>query len=361
MGAEATASSDFELGDGDPSIDAVPAADTGEVRQASSSLIYGEFFGLSQSPFDLTPNSKFLFLTPRLREALSNLRYGLATSKGLTVLIGDAGTGKTTLIRAAAAELDNPHSRYVLISNPTLNHSEFYEMLAAEFGFSQRAASSKAAFLAELQADVKKRFAKGGLTGLIVDEAQSMPHALLEEIRLLGNIETMSSKLLNIVLCGQPELAQRLNEPELRQLKQRVALRCELKPLTLEEALAYVSGRIRIAGGSPAEIFTAQAVKTIHAAARGIPRSINVLCDNALISGLAAQVKPITMDLVNEVCRDFDLRAAESEPAAGAARPGPSEAQLPQAAAAHPVVKTEGRELFQSMQPRPRPRFLFFG
>ena len=168
---------------------------------------------MEDAPFDLTPNPRFLFLSPRQREALSNLRYALATSKGFTLILGEAGTGKTTLVRTALAEIGDTPAKYVLVNNPTLGREEFYEFLAREFGLSAEARVSKTRFLCELQRDVEARFAAGGLTGLIVDEAQSMPHELLEEIRLLGNIETSTAKLLNIVLCGQPELADRLNEP----------------------------------------------------------------------------------------------------------------------------------------------------
>ena len=285
--------------------------------------LYGPFYGLNEPPFDLTPNPRFLFLSTRQREALSNLRYGLATSKGFTLILGEAGTGKTTLVRTALAELGNTPSRYILVSNPTLGRGEFYELLAHEFGLSPEAHHSKTRFLAELQNEVEARFAAGGLTGLIVDEAQSMPHELLEEIRLLGNIETSTTKLLNIVLSGQPELAGRLNDASLRQLKQRVALRCELKPLSVDETAAYISGRLRIAGGSPGEIFTRESVIAIHHASAGIPRTVNVLCDNALIGGFAAQAKPISVDIVEDVCRDFDLGSGT----------GPEEIPQPPAAA----------------------------
>jgi type II secretory pathway predicted ATPase ExeA len=337
-----------------------PAAPEPEAQtDGAKPLIYAEFFGFREAPFNLTPDARFLFLTPPAKEALSNLRYGLATGKGLTVMLGDAGTGKTTLVRAAVGELGNSSSRYVLLSNPTLCRNEFYEFLSEAFGFTSQAARSKTRFLAELQADVRARSAKGGITGLIVDEAQSMPYELLEEIRLLGNIETPSSKLLNIVLSGQPELADRLNEPGLRQLKQRVALRCTLKPLTLDEAMAYVAGRIRIAGGQPAQVFTADAVSAIHAASRGIPRSVNVLCDNALISGFAAQIRPISSKVVAEVCRDFDLHG-EAEPKGDPSghRPAPA-AVKPAPKPVAPTPSTD-REMFRSVA-KPRSKFSFFG
>jgi type II secretory pathway predicted ATPase ExeA len=265
-------------------------------------------------PFSLTADERFLFLTSRHREALSNLRYGLSTPRGLTLLIGDAGMGKTTLVRAAISSGDS-RDRYVLISNPTLTRAEFYDHLVRDFGLSDEASSSKTTFLSELQANIEQRSAAGGLTGLIIDEAQSVPYELLEEIRLLGNIETPSEKLLNIVLAGQPELADRLNESSLRQLKQRITLRCELTSLNLNETCSYIAGRIRIAGGAPEDVFSREAVIAIHHAAAGNPRTVNVICDNALLNGFAEQKKPIPSRLVEDVCRDFDLHASQSSPA----------------------------------------------
>ena len=327
--------------------------------------LYGPFFGLLEAPFDLTPNPRFLFLTPQQREALSNLRYALATSKGFTLILGEAGTGKTTLVRTALAGIRDTPSRYVLVNNPTLGRQEFYEFLAREFKLSAQAATSKARFLADLQQDVEARFAIGGLTGLIVDEAQSMPHELLEEIRLLGNIETATAKLLNIVLCGQPELADRLNDTSLRQLKQRVSLRCELQPLSLGETASYISGRLRIAGGSPREIFTRDAVVAIYEGSSGIPRTVNVICDNALIGGFAAQLKPVPVEIVGDVCQDFDLgarrspvpatRATAAAPEANLTRPVPV---LPATDGAQPA--SAERPMFQSLTPPPKRRFHFF-
>lgn len=269
--------------------------------------MYGAFYGLRERPFDLTPNPRFLFMAPRQREALSSLRYGLSTPRGFMLLVGEAGTGKTTLVQAALADLRDPNSRFVLMSNPTLGRAEFYEFLARGFGLSDAAMTSKTRFLSEFQHDLQERSSAGGLTGLIVDEAQSLPYELLEELRLLGNIETTTAKLLNIVLAGQPELADRLNEPSLRQLKQRVTLRCELTAFDLEGTAAYIAGRLRIAGGAPSEVFTKESVAAIYHASGGLPRTINVLCDNAMIGGFAAQVKPIPVRMVEDVCREFDL------------------------------------------------------
>jgi general secretion pathway protein A len=247
------------------------------------------------------------------------LRYGLSAPRGLTTLLGDAGTGKTTVLRAALSEEKRPENRNVLLTNPTLTRQEFYEFIARGFGLDEECATSKARFLMEFQRDVHERHQHGGLTTLIIDEAQSLPYDLLEEVRLLANIETATVKLLNLVLVGQPELATRLNEQSLRQLKQRITLRAQLGPLDLKETAAYIAGRLRIAGGNVSEILTKQAVMAIYEISGGLPRIINVLSDNALMGGFAAQVKPVDTDIVREVGRDFDFGA----PRAGASAPSP--------------------------------------
>ena len=280
--------------------------------------MYEHYFGLRERPFDLVPDTRFLFLTARQREALSNLRYGMGTAKGLTLLLGEAGTGKTTLLHAALPNRDQA-VECVLLSNPTLTRTEFYEYLARGFNLSPEAGVSKARFLFEFRQHLESRHGAGQLSALVLDEAQSLPYELLEEVRLLSNIETSTSKLLNVVLAGQPELAGRLNEPGLRQLKQRIALRCELAPFDFAETASYIAGRLRIAGAEPVAIFTREAILRIHDAAAGIPRTINVVCDNALVAGFAAQVKPIRRAIIDEVSHDFDLAA--SAEAAAAVRP----------------------------------------
>lgn len=300
-------------------------------------MMYERFYGLRERPFDLVPNPRFLFVSARQREALSNLRFGLTASRGVTLLLGEAGTGKTTLIQATLAELDRGAVECVLVSNPTLTRGEFYEYLAAGFGLSNVAAASKTQFLFELRSHLMQRHEAGLSSALMLDEAQSLPYELVEEVRLLSNIETPSAKLLNVVLVGQPELAARLNEPGLRQLKQRIALRCELALFDFHEAAGYIAGRLRIAGGDPGQIFTREAVKSIYDASGGVPRTLNVVCDNALISGFAAQERPVTRAIVEEVCRDFDLqqRLIASQPAAPAAEiPVPAAPPAPAPAAA---------------------------
>jgi general secretion pathway protein A len=269
--------------------------------------MYETFYGLRERPFDLTPNPRYLYLTGGHREALSNLQYGITGRKGMTLLIGEAGTGKTTLVRAALEAVAGPDVRCVYLSNPVLSREEFYEFLAPKFGLSERSAVSKARFLSELEESVIGRHRAGGLTALVIDEAQSLPHELLEEVRLLANFETATEKLLPVVLAGQPELAVRLEHEELRQLKQRVALRCDLAALDIRETAAYISGRVAIAGGDSTRIFTREAVQTIYERSRGIPRTISVICDNTLLTGFAAGAKPVGSNLVLEVCRDFRL------------------------------------------------------
>jgi general secretion pathway protein A len=209
--------------------------------------------------------------------------------------------------------LNHERIECVLLSNPTLTRPEFYEFLAVGFGLGSAAVESKTRFLFHLRRHLLARQAEGLLSALVLDEAQSLPYELLEEIRLLSNIETSSSKLLNVVLAGQPELADRLNESSLRQLKQRIALRCALAPLNLSETAAYIAGRLRIAGGDPSAIFTREAIQRIFQISQGVPRTVNVICDNALMSGFAAQARPVTRLIVDEVQADFDLKSSVEE------------------------------------------------
>lgn len=272
--------------------------------------MYESFFGLRERPFDLTPNPRFLLMTATHREALANLQYGVTGRKGLTLLLGEAGSGKTTLIRAALGQWETPGYAIAYLNNPTLTRDEFLEYLTGSFGLNPAAASSKARFLSELTAFVMRRHEKNQITGLLIDEAQSLSTELLEEVRLLLNIETPSDKVFQVVLAGQPELATRLNEPGLRQIKQRVALRCGLETLGVQDAAAYVAGRIQVAGGVAGHVFTREAVMAIHEHSAGIPRVISVICDNALLAAFASGRRPVAREIVEEVCRDFDLKRA---------------------------------------------------
>ena len=268
--------------------------------------MYESFFGLRERPFDLTPNPRYLVLTDGHREALSNLEYAIASHKGVTLLLGAAGTGKTTVIRAALAR-QTSHVTCVHLSNPSLTRNEFVELMATRFDLSRRARLSKAALLIELESLLRARHAAEAATVLVVDEAQSLSRELLEELRLLANIETDDHKLLSLIIAGQPEVAARLEDDDLRQLKQRVALRCELRPLTAQETITYAAGRIRAAGGEAARAFTREAVILLHERSGGIPRAINVLADNALLAGFARGESPVTREIVSEIATDFNV------------------------------------------------------
>ena len=324
--------------------------------------MYLEFYGLDALPFELSPDPRYLLLTESHREALANLQYGISARKSLTLITGEAGTGKTTLINAALSSASCREARIVHLSNSTLSRDEFVEFLAARFGLSPEAERSKARLLAELEHELLQRRAQGVTTALVIDEAQCLERELLEEIRLLSNIETPSEKLLPLVLVGQPEFAERLNLPSLRQLKQRVALRCELGTLSAVETAAYVAGRMRIAGGEASVVFTRDALEEIHRFSLGIPRMISVICDNSLVSGFASGITPITAELVREVCADFDLsrtphdRGASRPPAIDAPVQSPLQQQL--AAPAGARQAPEAQPMFGTFS-RKR-RFSFF-
>jgi general secretion pathway protein A len=309
--------------------------------------MYERFYGLRELPFELTIDPRFVFLTSQHREALSNLEYGLSSAKSITALVGEAGTGKTTLIRKALESERCRRVQCVYLNNPTLTRDEFVQLVATRFGLSRSAGESKAVLLDELEKLLYARRERGEITALVIDEAQSLTTELLEEVRLLANLETASQKLLPLVLAGQPELAERLNDPALRQLKQRVALRCELRPFELSETAAYIASRVRTAGGEPFRVFTREAVTLIHERSMGVARTVSVISDNTLASGFALGRKPVDSDIVAEVCRDFDLRGATID------TPSNSEQAVPIEAAPHEVgAEGESAEV-SSIAPKP--------
>jgi general secretion pathway protein A len=277
--------------------------------------MYESYYGLRERPFDLSPNPRFLCFTPQHREALAHLEYGLAGRPGITVLVGEAGTGKTTLVRKAL-QACIAGSTIVHLSNPTLTRAEFFESVAAGFGLSEDAAQSKSRFLRELERELSRP--ESPQLALIVDEAQAVPYELLEEIRLLTNAESSIGRSIAVVLVGQPELGRRLDETRLRQLKQRVVLRCELTPLSIKDTAAYIAARVKTAGGEATRMFSRDAVIAIQHHSAGIPRVISVICDNALVNGFAADQKPVGAATISEVCKSLSIPSTQRVPAQAA-------------------------------------------
>src|SRR6266436_2221640 len=296
---------------------ALPASPTEEI-------MYIDFYGLKELPFALTPDPRFIYFTPSHTEVMANLHYGIESGKGLIVVTGEVGTGKTTILRWIMQRLD----RTVLVAyifNPRLSVTEFYQHLASLLDVQKW--ETKPELLVSLGQALDSRHSRGLRTVLIIDEAQGLSPAVLEEIRLLSNFESDTAKQLQIVLTGQPELRNVLNYPDLRQLKQRVALRCDIKALpNVEETARYIASRLSVAGAAHAsDIFSPGAIDYIFRCSEGIPRNINNLCDNALLNGFAASESVISRGIVEEVAATFDMvpradRLKNSEEREGPAR-----------------------------------------
>jgi type II secretory pathway predicted ATPase ExeA len=272
--------------------------------------MYKKFFGLKENPFNVNPDPRYLFLTPHTQEALACLTYGIETRKGFILLTGEVGTGKTTLINKTLEWLHKERVFTAFVFNPRLSVSQFFDFMMADFGIPCES-HQKGQMLLKLNQWLLDRYRAGERAVLVVDEAQNLSPQMLEEIRLLTNLETSTEKLLQIVLAGQPELEHKLNQPELRQLRQRITLRAKTRPLTLEETQGYIEERLRIAGADNPDIFSPEAVAMVHRYARGIPRVTNLLCEHALVSSFADQKNPVPGEIVEEVARDFDLHIVD--------------------------------------------------
>lgn len=268
--------------------------------------MYKQFFGLRENPFNANPDPRYLFLTPQTQEALDELTYGIQTRKGLILLTGEVGTGKTTLINRLLDWLHQQQTPTVFIFNSHLEASHLFDFILEDFGvgFDSRL---KGNALMRLNQWLIERFREGETPVLIVDEAQGLPTNVLEEIRLLLNLETPREKLLQIVLAGQPELEARLKRPELRQIKQRITLRCRTAALNLEEAHDYIRARLHIAGANGKPVFASQAMDAVHFYSRGIPRVMNLLCEHALVNAYVDQIQPVPAHIIEEVAREFQF------------------------------------------------------
>jgi general secretion pathway protein A len=278
--------------------------------------MYKAFFKLARNPFDLTPDPTYFVSTRRHNEALAALHYGIRRHKGFVVVTGEVGTGKTLLLRCLLRLLkESKDIAYAYLFNSRLSPAEFLQYILADFGL-PASGKNKSELLLDLGQFLVSRGSKGLTTVLIIDEAHHLSEELLEEVRLLSNLETTDDKLLQIVLVGQPELDEKLDSVGLRQLKQRIALRAQLTALDAEETRDYIAHRLQVAGaeGDPKRIFPADAVSAVYRHSRGFPRLINTICENALITAYARQVPAITADIVDDVAREFRLDSEFSEP-----------------------------------------------
>jgi general secretion pathway protein A len=283
--------------------------------------MYNKFFGLKESPFNVNPDPRYLYLTRHIQEALACLIYGIQTRKGFVLLTGEVGTGKTTVLNKLLEWCRQEKISTAFMFNPRLREAEFFDFMMADFGIDCDS-TMKSRTLMKLNHWLLEQYQSGNRVVLIVDEAQNLSSEMLEEIRLLTNLETATAKLLQIVLAGQPELEEKVNDPQLRQLRQRVTLWAKTSPLTLLETQGYIRERLRIAGSTGEEIFGPEAIEAVHRHAGGIPRITNLLCEHALITAFVGHSKTVSVAMIEEVAQDFDLQELESKAAPKAANGG---------------------------------------
>jgi general secretion pathway protein A len=266
--------------------------------------VYLDYYGLTEAPFDITPNPRFLFYSAKHREAYNHLLYGLRERKGFIQLTGEVGAGKTTLCRAMLEQLDDQFST-ALILNPIMTAQELVKAVANEYGLPVNGLD-RLETVAVINQFLLQQVERGKETVLIIDEAQDLTDELLEQVRLLSNLETDNRKLLQIILLGQPELRDRLNNPRLRQLRQRITVRYHLMPLSRYEVNQYVQHRLHVSGGNGTPFFTRPALWRVYHYTQGIPRLVNAVCDKALLAGFVQQEERIDYRLVNRAIRELE-------------------------------------------------------
>ena len=269
-------------------------------------IMYKEFYGLRANPFNVNPDPRYLFLTRHTEEALACLTYGIQSRKGFVLLTGEVGTGKTTLINKLMEWLRLQQVATAFVFNSRMDVTQLLDYMMADFGIPCDT-KSKSQVLQRLYNWLLDRYRAGETAVLVIDEAQNLSDEVLEEIRMLTNLETFTEKLLQIILVGQPELEQRLKHPQLRQLRQRLTLRAKTHAFNLEETRSYIGQRLRIAGSNGDPIFGAEASAAIFRYSLGIPRVINLLCEHCLVSAFVDQKKTVNAEIVDSVARDFDL------------------------------------------------------
>ena len=282
--------------------------------------MYKSFFGLKDNPFNVNPDPRFLYFTKQIEETLTGLMYGIQTRKGFITLTGEVGTGKTTLINRLLDWLHHRRARTAFLFNSRMNTNQLFDFMLAEFDIACES-KSKSQQLMKLNHWLLDRFRSGETVVLIIDEAQNLTFPVLEEVRLLTNLETSTEKLLQIVLSGQSELEEKLKLPELRQLRQRIMLRCRTAALSKEETVQYVMERLKTAGAGLEPIFSAKALDAIHLYSLGIPRVVNLLCEHSLVNAFAENQRPIEARIVEGVAREFQLDEVEPIAPVGSSRP----------------------------------------
>ncbi len=274
--------------------------------------MYENYFQLKRDAFTLNPDPSFLYMMPETREVLAALQYGITSRRGFMVLTGEVGTGKTTLLRRTLDALHKTRVHTSFVFNPRLDALEFLEFILNDFGLVP-AQRTKASMLIQLNRWLIERFSRKEICVIVVDEAQHLSTDMLEEIRLLTNLETSSEKLVQIILSGQTELEDRLKRPDVRQLRQRIAFWCRTSSLAVEQTEIYIRTRLEIAG-TKEEIFDAESVALIHEASGGIPRIVNLICENCLITAYAEQSKRVIPSMVTAVIHDLGIDESEQFP-----------------------------------------------
>jgi general secretion pathway protein A len=265
--------------------------------------MYQSFYGFKEMPFNITPDPKFLYLSPTHQDALQHLKFGVQEKKGFIVLIGEVGCGKTTLCRRFLSELDPAHYDTALILNPRVSETQMLKAILTDLG-ETKLARSQVDLVAQMNRVLLERIERGRDIVLIIDEAQNLKFEVLEQIRLLSNLETDKQKLLQIVLIGQPELKEVLARDELRQLRQRILVHYELHPLSHADVIHYIQHRLTLAGSNGSPSFTPWALRAIHRGSGGIPRMVNNLCDKALLSAYVRESDQVTYWDVRRAVKD---------------------------------------------------------
>ena len=284
--------------------------------------MYAQFYGLRESPFALTPDPRYLFMSEPHKEALASAVYGVQERKGFVLILGEVGTGKTTLIRHLLGRF-GPNIRSVFVFNPAVSFIELLQLMLRDLEL-PCPSMRRVEMIDTLNDYLLKEAAAGRYVVVIIDEAQHLSPTVLEEVRMLSNLETARGKLIQILLVGQPELGEKLGRPELRQLRQRISLVAELKPLSYEDTVQYITHRLEVAGREGGGVFSRRALRVIYRASGGIPRLVNVICDKALVLGYGAGASVVKRRIIKEVLKDwkpFQQPAGPSRPLAQSGRP----------------------------------------